>query len=123
MLNSTFKKIAISLGGSAKSSFSLFSGRGSLRDSKIAESVAQGTQQKDEKRSKSSSRVSKFKLFAVLWSRQPSGLENCWKRSPRDTAKGRKACQKLPKSSPSAPQSASKSLQNAVLELPMASRS
>ena len=52
MLNPAFKKIVISLQGSANSSFSLFSGRGSLRDSKIAESVAQGTQQKDEKRSK-----------------------------------------------------------------------
>ena len=68
-------------------------------------------------------RVSKFKLFAVLWSRQPSGLGNCRKRSPRDTAKGRKAFQKLPESSPSAPQRASKSIQNVVLELPMASRS
>ena len=68
-------------------------------------------------------RVSKFKLFAVLWSRQPSGLENCRKRAPRDTAKGRKAFQKLPESSPSAPQRASKSLQNAVLELSMVSRS
>ena len=66
---------------------------------------------------------SKFKLFAVLWSRQPSGLENCRKRSPTNTAKARKALQKLSESSPSAPQRASKSLQNAVLELPMASRS
>ncbi len=81
MLNPAFKKIAIPLQGSADSSFSLFSGRGSLRDSKIAQSVAQGTQQKDEKRCKSS-----------------------------------------PRSSLSAPQKASKSLQNAVLDLPMASR-
>ena len=57
MLNYAFKKIAISLEGSTNSSFSLFSGRGSLRDSKIAESVTQGIQEKDKKRSSSSPRA------------------------------------------------------------------
>ena len=64
--------------------------------------------------------VSKFKLFAVLWSSQPSGIEYDRTRSPRDTANRRKAVQELPDSSPSALQRASESLQNAVLELPMA---
>ena len=71
-------------------------------------------------------RVSKFKLFAVLWSRQSSGVEHCRKHSPRDTANGRKAVQELPESSPSAPQRASESLReppNGVLQRPMASRS
>ena len=68
-------------------------------------------------------RVSRFKLFTVLWSSQPSGIENDRKRSPRDTANRRKALQELPDSSPSALQRASESLQNVVLELPMASRS
>ena len=41
-------------------------------------------------------KVSKFKLFAVLWSRQPSEVENDRKRRPRDTANRQKALQELP---------------------------
>ena len=76
-----------------------------------------------QKDSNFTERVSKFKLFTVLWSSQPSGSENDRKRSPRDKANRRKALQELPDSSPSALQRASESLQNAVLELPLASRS
>ena len=40
-------------------------------------------------------RVSKFKLFAVLWSRQPSGVEHFRKRSPKDAANRRKTSASL----------------------------
>ena len=83
MLNSAFKKKANSLRRLAYSNFSLFSDGGSLRESNMSENAAQGTQEIDKQRSKSSPRALR--------------------------------------AHPSEPPRASESLQNTVLEPPMAS--